>query len=86
MVRRLEEGSELGSAHARISGNAMPSRGMIAVAIVASIESRVADRGGSRRIEGSGSKPAVPSRLFSCGGPETGRSGVGLRWGGVDGA
>jgi hypothetical protein len=44
---------------------------MIAVAIVTSIESRVADR---RRIEGSGFKPAVPSRLFSCGGPETGRS------------
>ena len=48
----------------------MLSRRMIAIATVASIESRVADR----RIEGSGLKPAVPSRLFSCGGPATGRS------------
>jgi hypothetical protein len=38
---------------------------MIAVATVKSIESRVADRG---TIEGSGFKPAVPSRLFSCDG------------------
>jgi hypothetical protein len=47
------------------SGSMMRSRGMIAVATVKSIESRVADRG---TIEGSGFKPAVPSRLFSCDG------------------
>jgi hypothetical protein len=36
---------------------------MIAIARITSIESGVADRGGSR---GSSFKPAVPSRLFNC--------------------
>jgi len=39
------EEREVSWAHARISVNAMPSRGMIAVATVKRIESRVADRG-----------------------------------------
>ena len=43
MMRRREEGGELSSCS--ISVNAMPSRGMIAVATVKRIESRVADRG-----------------------------------------
>jgi hypothetical protein len=44
------------------------SRGIITIAIVISIESRVVDQGGSRRIEGSSFKPAVPLRLFSYAG------------------
>jgi hypothetical protein len=80
MVRRREEGSELSSRSYLGQYDAIQGNDRRRDSHKHRIQS-----GRSRMIEGSGFKPAVPSRLFSCGGPATGRSEWVWR-GGVDGA
>ena len=79
MVRRREDGSELSSRSYLGQCDAIQRNDRRHD----SRENRI--QSGRSRIEGSGFKPAVPSRLFSCGGPATGRSEWVWR-GGVDGA